>query len=57
MALDYVIGVFNIFTDLLIFLIPTRVVLNLQINNERRLVVIAAFATVCEEPLLLQRTI
>lgn len=45
MGLDYFIGVFNISTDFLIFLIPTRVVLNLQINHEKRYIVIAAFAT------------
>lgn len=45
MALDYFTGVFNICTDLLVFIIPTMVVLNVQISKKKRYIVIAAFAT------------
>lgn len=45
MALDFFIGVSNICTDFLVFVIPTLVVWNLQINNEKRAIVIAVFAT------------
>ena len=45
MALDYFTGVFNICTDFLVFVIPTMIVTNVQTTNQKKLVVIAAFAT------------
>ena len=45
MVLDYFTGVFNICTDLLVFIVPTMVVWNLQISRKNRSIVIAAFAT------------
>jgi len=45
MALDYCTGVFNICTDLLVFIIPTMVIWNVQISSKKRSIVIAAFAT------------
>ena len=44
MALNYFIGVFNISTDFLIFLVPTMIVLNVQTTNQKKSIVIAAFA-------------
>ena len=45
MALDYVIGAFNICTDFLVFVIPTMIALNVQTTNQKKSIVIAAFAT------------
>ena len=45
MALDYFIGVFNICTDFLVFIIPTMIVMNVQTTNQKKFIVIAAFAT------------
>lgn len=45
MALDYFIGVFNICTDFLVFIIPTMIVMNVQTTNQKKIIVIAAFAT------------
>ena len=45
MALDYLTGVCKICTDFLVFVTPTIVALNVQINAEKKSIVIAAFAT------------
>ena len=45
MALDYFIGAFNICTDFLVFVIPTMIALNVQTTNQKKSIVIAAFAT------------
>ena len=45
MAVDYFIGVFNIFTDFLVFMIPTTIVMNVQTTNKKKFIVIAAFST------------
>ena len=45
MALDYFIGVFNICTDFLVFVIPTMIVMNVQTTHQNKSIVIAAFAT------------
>ncbi len=45
MALNYFIGVFNICTDFLVFVIPTMIVMNVQTTNRKKSIVIAAFAT------------
>ena len=44
-VLGYSIGIFNIITDFLVFVIPTIIVLNVQTTNQRKATVIAAFAT------------
>ena len=45
MALDYFLGVFNICTDFLVFVIPTIIIMNVQTTNQKKSIVIAAFAT------------
>ena len=45
MALDYFIGIFNICTDFLVFVIPTMIVMNVQTTFQNKSIVIAAFAT------------
>ena len=45
MALTYFIGIFNICTDFLVFVIPTLIVINVQTTYQKKSIVIAAFAT------------
>lgn len=44
MALDYFIGIFNICTDFVVFVIPTIIVINVQTTYQKKSIIIAAFA-------------